>query len=103
MLILNKNMPVIEELKGMTDIKTKNGKLNVSQKSKKILVLNLMPNKVKTEYHILRLLNTKKPDEEIEPFFLKLDTHKYKNIDAEYLNEFYVSLEEIKNLNIEAA
>ena len=49
MLILNKNMPVIEELKGMIDIKTKNGKLNVSKKSKKILVLNLMPNKVKTE------------------------------------------------------
>ena len=103
MLILNKNMPVIEELKGMIDIKTKNGKLNVSKKSKKILVLNLMPNKVKTEYHILRLLNTKKPNEEIEPFFLKLDTHKYKNIDVEYLNEFYVSLEEIKNLDIEAA
>ena len=103
MLILNKNMPVIEELKGMIDIKTKNGKLNVSKKSKKILVLNLMPNKVKTEYHILRLLNTKKTDEEIEPFFLKLNTHKYKNIDTEYLDEFYVSFEEIKNLNIEAA
>ena len=103
MLILNKNMPVIEELKGMIDIKTKNGKLNVSKKSKKILVLNLMPNKVKTEYHILRLLNTKKPDEEIEPFFLKLDTHKYKNIDREYLDEFYVSFDEIKKLDIEAA
>ena len=33
MLILNKNMPVIEELKGMIDIKTKNGKLNVSKTS----------------------------------------------------------------------
>ena len=103
MLILNKNMPVIEELKGMVDIKTKSGKLNVSKKSKKILILNLMPNKVKTEYHILRLLNTKKTNEEIEPFFLKLDTHKYKNTDAEYLDEFYVSFEEIKKLDIEAA
>ncbi len=103
MLILNKNMPVIEELKGMTDIKTKDGKLNVSKDSKKILVLNLMPNKVKTEYHILRLLNTKNPAEEIEPFFLKLDTHKYKNIDDDYLNEFYVSFEDIKKLDIKAA
>ena len=103
MLILNKNMPVIEELKGMTDIKTKDGKLDISEGSKKILVLNLMPNKVKTEYHILRLLNTKNPAEEIEPFFLKLDTHKYKNTDNDYLNEFYVSFEEIKNLDIKAA
>lgn len=103
MLILNKNMPVIEELKGIIDIKTKEGKLAVSKKSKKILVLNLMPNKVKTEYHILRLLNTKNPDEEIEPFFMKLDTHKYKNIDNEYLEEFYVLFEEIKHLDIEAA
>ena len=49
MLILNKNMPVIEELNGMINIKTKDGKLDVSKNSKKILVLNLMPNKVKTE------------------------------------------------------
>ena len=103
MLILNKNMPVIEELKGMINIKTKDGKLNVTKKSKKILVLNLMPNKVKTEYHILRLLNTKNSAEEIEPFFLKLDTHNYKNIESKYLDEFYVSFEEIKKLDIEAA
>lgn len=103
MLVLNKNMPVTEELEGILDIKRKDGKLNSSEKSKKILVLNLMPNKVKTEYHILRLLNTKNPDEEIEPFFLKLDTHKYKNIDKEYLDEFYVSFEEVKALDIEAA
>jgi homoserine O-succinyltransferase len=103
LLILNKNMPVIKELNETIKIKEKDGKFSVSKKSKKILILNLMPNKIKTEFHILRLLDTENRNIEIEPFFMKLDTHKYKNTDKDYLEEFYVSFEEIKNLDIEAA
>lgn len=103
MLILNKNMPVIEELKNIVKIKTKDTKYQSTEKAKKILILNLMPNKIKTEYHILRLLQTYDSKENIEPFFLKLETHNYKNTDEEYLENFYISFSDLENLDIDGA
>ena len=103
MLILNKNMPVIDELKDILEIKTKDTKFSSLKNSKKILILNLMPNKIKTEYHLLRLLKTNNSKECIEPFFLSLKTHNYKNTDKQYLSDFYITLDELKNIDIDAA
>ena len=47
-------MPVAEELKDKLEIRLKDTKFSSSEKSKKILILNLMPNKVETEYHLLK-------------------------------------------------
>ena len=103
MLVLNKNMPVVDELKDDIYIKLKDTKFSSNEKSKKILILNLMPNKVETEYHLLRLLQENDSSSSIEPFFLKLSTHNYKNIDNKYLDEFYVTLEDLKKIEIDAA
>ena len=103
MLLLNKNMPVAEELKDKLEIRLKDTKISNCEKSKKILILNLMPNKVETEYHILRLLEENDKSVLIEPFFLKLDTHNYKNTDESYLEEFYITLREARELEIDAA
>ena len=96
-------MPVAEELKDKLEIRLKDTKFSNCEKSKKILILNLMPNKVETEYHILRLLQENDKSVLIEPFFLKLDTHNYKNTDDKYLDEFYITLKEARELEIDAA
>jgi homoserine O-succinyltransferase len=61
----------------------------------KILLLNLMPNKVDTERQFLRLLAN-------SPLQIKLDliapsSHNQKNTEASHFDKYYTSFEEIKN------
>lgn len=61
----------------------------------KIIILNLMPNKVDTETQLLRLLSNSPL--QIEVSFLHAVTHESKNVDPLHLTNFYTSFENIRH------
>ncbi len=61
----------------------------------KVAVLNLMPLKLETELHILRLLSNTPLQIEID--LVKTSTYISKNTSADHLNQFYKTFDEIKN------
>lgn len=60
----------------------------------KILILNLMPNKVETETQLLRLLSNSPLQTEIT--LLKTATYQSKNTSEDHLYSFYKTFDEIK-------
>lgn len=62
----------------------------------KILILNLMPLKIETETHLLRLLSNTPLQVEIE--LLLTSTHAPRNTPQDHLLAFYKSFDEIKQL-----
>ena len=61
----------------------------------RVAVLNLMPLKIETELHILRLLSNTPLQVEID--LVKTSTYISKNTSADHLNQFYKTFDEIKN------
>lgn len=61
----------------------------------KIVILNLMPTKIATETHLLRLLANSPLQLEIE--FLRTKTHVSKNTSPEHLNIFYKVFDDVKD------
>ncbi len=61
----------------------------------KVAVLNLMPLKLETELHILRLLSNTPLQVEID--LVKTSTYISKNTSKDHLNQFYKTFDEIKN------
>ena len=59
----------------------------------KILILNLMPNKIETETQLLRLIGNSPLHIELE--LLQTATYTSKNTSAEHLLSFYKSFNEI--------
>lgn len=60
-----------------------------------ILILNLMPEKEKTEVQLLRLLGNTPLQVNIS--FLRTATHKSKNVSQSHLTQFYTTFEEVKH------
>lgn len=60
----------------------------------KLLILNLMPNKIDTEIQLLRLLSN--TPLQIDVDFLKMVSHKSKNTSVSHLAKFYVGFDDIK-------
>ena len=63
----------------------------------KILLLNLMPNKIDTETQLSRLLGNTPLQVELE--LIHTSTHKSKNTSAEHLLAFYKYFEDVKHKN----
>lgn len=63
----------------------------------KILLLNLMPNKVDTETQLSRLLGNTPLQVELE--LIQTKTHKSKNTSAEHLLSFYKYFDDVKHKN----
>lgn len=61
----------------------------------KVLILNLMPNKIQTETQLLRLLGNSPIQLEIE--LLQVESHAHKNTSADHLLRFYKTFSEVKN------
>ncbi|EOT30148.1 homoserine O-succinyltransferase [Enterococcus saccharolyticus] len=61
----------------------------------RLLLLNLMPNKIDTEIQLLRLIS--QSPLQIDVDFLKLVSHTHKNTSPNHLSKFYLSFAEIKN------
>lgn len=60
-----------------------------------ILIVNLMPEKERTELQLLRLLGN--TPLQVNITFLNMATHESKNISKNHLNEFYKTFEEVKH------
>ncbi|WP_085991123.1 homoserine O-acetyltransferase MetA [Oceanobacillus senegalensis] len=60
-----------------------------------ILILNLMPEKEKTELHLLRLLGN--TPLQVNITFLRTATHQSKNVSSYHLESFYSTFEEVKH------
>ncbi|SFE15987.1 homoserine O-acetyltransferase MetA [Thermophagus xiamenensis] len=63
----------------------------------RILILNLMPLKIKTETHLLRVLSNTPLQVEVE--LLITSTHTPKNTPSQHLISFYKTFDEIKGKN----
>ncbi len=61
----------------------------------KIVILNLMPNKVETETQLLRMLGNSPLQIDIE--LLQMASHISKNVSQQHLTTFYKTFDEIKN------
>lgn len=61
----------------------------------KMLILNLMPNKIDTEVQLLRLIS--QSPLQIDVDFLKIASHVHKNTSIHHLNKFYMDFEQIKD------
>lgn len=61
----------------------------------KIAIINLMPEKIKTETQLLRLLSNTPLQVEVE--LIQMSTHVSKNTSEEHLSTFYKQFSDIKN------
>lgn len=65
----------------------------------KILILNLMPEKEKTETQLLRLLGN--TPLQVDIAFLRMRTHESKHTPASHLNQFYKTFHDISNMRFD--
>ncbi len=94
-IIIPKELPAGEILQ-KENIFVMNDKRAVQQDIRplKIVILNLMPNKVETETQLLRLLGNTPLQTEI--ILLKTATYQSKNTSIDHLESFYKTFDEIK-------
>lgn len=60
----------------------------------RIVILNIMPDKILAEAQLLRLIGN--TSLQVDPVLLKTTTHKSKNTSQEHLNTFYKTFDEIR-------
>ena len=60
-----------------------------------IIILNLMPTKIETETHILRLLSNTPLQVDVE--LLQVKSHVAKNVSQEHMLKFYKTFDDVKN------
>ena len=61
----------------------------------KILVVNLMPNKIDTETQLARVLSNSPL--QVDLTLLRMSTHEASNVSKNHLDVFYTTLDEVKN------
>lgn len=93
---LEKHLPAVEQLKienifVMDDDRASHQDI----RPLKILILNLMPQKIVTETQLLRLLANTPLQLEID--FLYMSSHRSKTTHAQHMEEFYHTFEEVKD------
>lgn len=60
----------------------------------KIVIVNLMPNKIETETQLIRMLSNTPIQMDLK--LLTMDSHKSKNVSDAHLKAFYITLDQIK-------
>lgn len=73
--------------------------LNQQIRPMKVLLLNLMPNKIETETQLLRLLANTPLQVDVE--FLRIHSKASKNTPQDHMNDFYRDFDEIKDRNFD--
>lgn len=99
-IVIPKKLPAVKILQN-ENIFIMNDKKAMKQDIRplKILILNLMPNKVETETQLLRLLGNTPLQTEIT--LLKTATYQSKNTSEDHLESFYKTFEEVKEHNFD--
>lgn len=89
-------LPAREILEGENIfVMTENQAMHQDIRPLKLLILNLMPTKIVTETQLLRKLSNTPLQIEIE--FIYTKSHIAKNIDAQHLQSFYTTFDNVKN------
>lgn len=95
-IVIPKELPAYEVLQNENIfVMNDNRAMHQDIRPLKILILNLMPNKVETENQLLRLLGNTPLQTEIT--LLKTATYQSKNTSEDHLSSFYKTLDEIRN------
>lgn len=100
-IIIPKDLPAYNILENES-IFLMNEKRAVSQDIRplKVAILNLMPDKSKTETQLLRMLSNSPLQIEID--FITFSSHESKNTKKEHLEKFYKNFDEIKSKKYDA-
>lgn len=94
------NLPAIEVLREENIfVMTETRAVHQDIRPLKIVILNLMPVKITTEAHLLRMLSNSPLQVEIS--FLNIENHISKNTPAEHLEAFYQNFNKIKGQNFD--
>ena len=95
-IVIPKKLPAYETLKEENIfVMNKSRAFRQDIRPLKIVILNLMPNKIVTETQLLRLLGN--TPLQIEITLLKTGTYASKNTSQDHLTSFYQTFEDIKN------
>ncbi len=95
-IIIPQNLPAFKTLSDENIfVMTEKRAIHQDIRCLKILILNLMPTKIETETHLLRLLGN--IPLQIEVIFLNTETYQSKNICKKHLNSFYKNFRDIKD------
>ncbi|NRA53143.1 MAG: homoserine O-succinyltransferase [Gammaproteobacteria bacterium] len=93
-------LPAVEILRGENIFVMSESRANTQQiRPMKVLLLNLMPNKIETETQILRLLSNNPLQVDVE--FLRIHNKESKNTPQDHMDSFYRNFEQIKNTNFD--
>jgi len=93
-------MPAVGILRGENIFVMSESRANTQQiRPMKVLLLNLMPNKIETETQILRLLSNNPLQVDVE--FLRIHNKESKNTPQDHMDSFYRDFEQIKNTNFD--
>ena len=92
---INEQMPVVRRLEE-EQIFVMHESRAASQdiRELEIAILNLMPDKEDTELQLLRLLSN--TPLQVRPTFLRLDSHSYKHVTEDYLQQYYRSFSSVQ-------
>jgi homoserine O-succinyltransferase/O-acetyltransferase len=94
------NLPAIDILKEENIfVMTETRAIHQDIRPLKLVILNLMPVKITTETHILRILSNSPLQVEIS--FLNIENHISKNTPIEHLEAFYQNFNRIKDLKFD--
>ena len=93
---ISDNLPAAKVLESENVfIMTENRAVHQDIRPLKIVILNLMPNKVETETQLLRLLGNTPLQVDID--LMQTATHTSRNTSKEHLLEFYQTFEQLQN------
>lgn len=91
---MNENMPVVKKLeKEHIFVMPESRAAHQDIRQLKIAIVNIMPEKESTELQLLRLLSNSPLQTEVT--FVRLDSHRYKNISEKYLQSYYKAFSEV--------
>lgn len=93
-------MPAVETLRSENIFVMSESRASTQQiRPMKVLLLNLMPNKIETETQLLRLLSNTPLQVDVE--FLRIHDKESKNTPKAHMNSFYRDFEDVKDLNFD--
>ncbi len=92
---INDKMPVVKRLeREKIFVMTEERAAHQDIRQLKIAIINIMPEKESTELQLLRLLSNSPLQTEVT--FVRLDSHRYKNVSEDYLRKYYKAFSEIR-------
>ncbi|MEA4964543.1 MAG: homoserine O-succinyltransferase [Oscillospiraceae bacterium] len=92
---VNEEMPVVKKLEEESIFVMPEHRAETQDiRQLQIVIVNIMPEKEASELRLLRLLSNSPLQTEVT--FVRLSTHRYRNISASYLRQYYVPFAKVR-------